>query len=215
MYTNIYLSKSLRNYSYIGGLCTSGGIIPNWNPHGVIEPIDPNAPKSSDRSPYVVSLNDFVLRFGVISPERLSLLGGLLSFRSALHGIGIVNGFQWIDGSFLENIEYLESRHPRDIDTVTFYYLPAGQTQKTLSAINPPLFNRGENKKNYHVHNVFIELAGLIPEDLISNTTYWYSLLSHRRNALWKGYLQIDLSPTDDIMAKDSLDGIMNRGGTP
>jgi hypothetical protein len=189
-------------------------VIPSWNSQGVLPPVDPSDSVSRYRSPYTVSLDDFVLRFST-SLERLNILNGLLSFRSALHGSGLIRGFQWLNGSFLENIELLESRHPRDIDVVTFYYTPADQTQETLLKGHPQLFNHDDNKSNYHVDAYFIDLNGGIPEYLIFNSAYWYSIWSHRRNALWKGYLQIDLSQTDDHIAKDNLSRIMNRGDTP
>jgi hypothetical protein len=191
----------------------SGGIIPGWNSQGVLPPVDTSNPVSRDRSPYVVSVDDFVLRFGT-SLERLNILDGLLSFRSALHVAGLISGFQWLDGSFLESIESLESRPPHDIDVVTFYYLPSSHTQRTLLSGHPQLFDRDFIKNNYHVDAYFIDLMSNIPEELISNSAYWYSIWSHRRNSLWKGYLQIDLSQTDDHIAKDNLDGIMSRGGT-
>lgn len=118
-----------------------------------------------------------------------------------------------MDGSFLEDIESLESRSPRDIDVVTFYYLPVGQTQQIFHKNYPELFNRKYNKTTYHMDAIFIDLNGGVPEFLIANAAYWYSLWSHRRNAMWKGYLQINLSPTDDNIAKENLDAIMNRGG--
>jgi hypothetical protein len=192
----------------------SGGIIPGWNSQGVLPPVDTSNPVSLDRSPYLVSLDDFVLRFGT-SSERLNILDGILSFRSALHEAGIVRGFQWLDGSFLENIESLESRPPRDIDVVTFYYLPLNHTQVTLLSSNPQLFDRDLIKTSYHVDAYFIDLMGNIPEELISNSAYWYSVWSHRRNSIWKGYLQIDLSQTDDHIARDNVDKMMSRGGTP
>jgi hypothetical protein len=190
------------------------GAVPDWNLQGVLSPIDPSNPTARDRSPYEVCLNNFVSRFGT-SPERLNLLDSFLSFRSNLHTTGLVRGFQWLDGSFLESIESLESRAPRDIDVVTFYYLPAGYTQQSFYANYPQLFRHDHNKNQYHMDAYFIDLNGGIPENLISDSAYWYSMWSHRRNALWKGYLQIDLSPTDDHIAKDSLNIMMNRGGTP
>ena len=35
--------------------------------------------------------------------------------------IGIGSGFQWLDGSFLENVEMTEKRDPGDLDLVTFF----------------------------------------------------------------------------------------------
>lgn len=85
--------------------------IPAWNSAGVLPPIRPNAPGSSpDRSPYVVDLAVLFDRF-TTSPERMAILDGLLRFRADLHAAGITSGFQWLDGSFLEQVEALEGRH--------------------------------------------------------------------------------------------------------
>lgn len=79
-------------------------MIPAWNMAGVIPPIRPGQPgESLDRSPYIASLTTVVDRFA-LSPERLKILNGLLNYRSALHALGLTNGFQWLDGSFMENI---------------------------------------------------------------------------------------------------------------
>jgi hypothetical protein len=70
-------------------------------------------------------LISFVDRFSS-SPERIAILHSLLQFREELYKSGITSGFQWLDGSFMENIETLESRPPNDMDVVTFYHLPIG-----------------------------------------------------------------------------------------
>lgn len=187
--------------------------IPDWNSKGVLPPIDPIDPRSAERSPYAVSLIDFVLRFGT-SLARLSILDGLLSFRSALHNAGLIQGFQWADGSFLENIELLESRPPNDIDVVTFYHIPNNHTQTTLLQAFPRLFNRIYTKQDYHVDAYFVGLNSGAPESLISRSAYWYSLWSHRRNEQWKGYLHIELSQTHDDAARENLNRMMAQGGT-
>lgn len=216
MYTNIYLSRLLCKCSYVGGICTSGGTIPNWNLQGVLPPVDPSSKATSkNRSPYRVSLNDFVLQFGT-SSHRQSLLNDFLSFRSMLHEIGVVTGFQWIDGSFCEYVESIRSCNPDDIDVVTFYIVPSGQTQKTLEACQPQLFDHDYIKDNYHLDTYFFELKGSTIGKLVSECTYWYSLWSHQRDTLlWKGYLQIDLSPTNDSIAKDILKRAVGQGGLP
>jgi hypothetical protein len=63
-------------------------------------------------------MSDVVLRFGN-SPERIAILDGLLSYRLALTTAGMVDGFQWLDGSFTEDVETLQRRSPNDIDVVT------------------------------------------------------------------------------------------------
>lgn len=188
--------------------------IPDWTPHGVIPPINPLSPVTVDRSPYVVSLTDLIIRFST-SPERCRILEGLLRYRETLHGVGLIRGFQWLDGSFLENIEMLESRTPQDIDVVTFYHLPAGVTQRDLFTTAPTLFDPAQTKGLFHVDGYILELKGANPENLVEQSTYWYSMWSHRRDYQWKGFVQIDLAPVEDMAARANLQAGMTPGGQP
>ena len=83
---------------------------------------------------------DFVVRFGNTAARR-TLLRGLIEFRAALHALDLVGGFKWLDGSFLEDIETVERRQPRDIDVVTFFRLPEGRSQKSLEEESAELFD--------------------------------------------------------------------------
>ena len=186
--------------------------IPNWTTSGVLPPINPASPTSVDRSPYEVSLTDLILHFNT-SPERQAILTGLLDFREALHEIRLVEGFQWLDGSFLENVEATEKRAPRDIDVVTFYHMPVGQTQESLLLQNGPLFMPQETKVRFHVDAYFVQLDGGTPEPLVSSAAYWYSMWSHRRSGDWKGYLRIDLSPNHDQAARANVISPQTQGG--
>jgi len=188
--------------------------IPSWTASGVLPPINPVSPASTDRSPYEVSLTDLILHFNTTA-ERQSILMGFLDYRRALHELGLEHGFQWLDGSFLEHVEATESRAPRDIDVVTFFHLPAGQTQLSLLAQNRPLFVPQETKARYHVDAYFVQLDGGAPEPLVSSATYWYSMWSHRRSGDWKGYLRIDLSSNDEQAARANLISPQGQGGQP
>lgn len=192
--------------------------IPDWNAQGVIPPINNLQPTLADRSPYTVSLTDVVLRFG-LSAERRTVLDGFLRYRAALHAAGLAQGFQWLDGSFLEHVEMLESRPPNDIDVVTFYRLPAGKTQVGLQVQAPDIFpnNRASQqtmKANYHV-DVYAVHLGMVSERLVERGTYWYSMWSHRRNQIWKGYVQVDLAPTEDADARAALTNLGSQGVQP
>lgn len=189
-------------------------VIPDWTPQGVLPPINSVSPTSTDRSPYVVSLTDVVMRFAT-SPERIRILTGLLDYRAALHTIGMNSGFQWLDGSFLEEVETLENRSPRDIDVVTFFHRPIGMLQQDLFHANPQLFDLSQVKTSYHVDGYIQELKGDSPEALVEKATYWYSMWSHRRDQLWKGFLQIDLAPVEDITARANLNTSTTTGGQP
>lgn len=187
--------------------------IPAWTPEGVLPPVNSAQPVSVERSPYVVSLTDYVLRFSD-TPERRAVLSGFLEYRGALHAAGLINGFQWLDGSFLEQVELLENRAPNDLDVVTFYHLPAGKTQRDVLAAAPTLFNHGRLKAQYRVDAYPIHL-GMKPEQLTRWSAYWYSMWSHRRNRLWKGFVQVDLAPVEDASARATLAVASGAGGNP
>ena len=192
--------------------------IPDWNAQGVIPPINSLQPTMADRSPYTVSLTDVVLRFG-LSAERRTVLGGFLRYRAAPHTAGLVQGFQWLDGSFLEHVELLESRPPNDIDVVTFYKLPTGKTQLDLQVEAPDIFpnsraSQQTMKASFHVDAYAVHL-GMVSERLIQQCTYWYSMWSHRRNQIWKGYVQVDLAPIEDTAAQAALANLGNPGVQP
>jgi len=183
--------------------------IPAWSNAGVLPPIRPNAPGSSpDRSPYVVDLAVLFDRFAT-SPERIAILDGLLRFRADLHVAGITSGFQWLDGSFLEQVEALEGRPPRDMDVVTFFALPQGLDQLSLLQRHPKLFDQKHVKTTYKMDAYFIVLGQPTNEWQVRNIAYWYSLWSHRRDGLWKGFVQVDLDPSQDGDAR----AILNLAG--
>ncbi|MDP2828041.1 MAG: hypothetical protein Q8O37_05490 [Sulfuricellaceae bacterium] len=192
--------------------------IPAWNAQGIIPPINELQPTAAERSPYTVSLTDFVLRFGQ-SPERRVVLDGFLRYRAALHAVGLSQGFQWLDGSFLEHVELLETRAPNDIDVVTFFELPAGKTQLDVQQLAPALFPTTRDahqamKDTYRV-DAYLEHLGKAPVRLAKQSSYWYSMWSHRRNQIWKGYVQINLAPTDDALAIAALTNPVSQGMQP
>lgn len=179
--------------------------IPAWNSAGVLPPIRPGVPGHSvDRSPYVVDLAMVVDRFAT-SPERKTILDGLLRFRADLHAAGITSGFQWLDGSFLEQVEILEGRPPKDMDVVSFFELPQGQDQRSLLKLQGPLFNQKQVKERYAMDAYFIVLGQPTDSWQVRNIAYWYSMWSHRRDGLWKGFVQVNLNPAQDGDARAVL----------
>jgi hypothetical protein len=190
-------------------------MIPSWTAAGVLPPIRPGQPgHSSDRSPYRVALTDFVEEFSS-SPERIAILNGFLDYRKALHALGITSGFQWIDGSFLENIEVIETRPPKDVDVVTYFYLPPGDTQASLDTKAGNLFDHDHVKATYKVDSYTSILGKQVDAIQVRKISYWYSMWSHRRDSLWKGFIQVDLDPQYDGDAKNTLDAKVGGGVTP
>ena len=138
---------------------------------------------------------------------------GLLDYRDALHQAGLTRGFQWINGSFLQNVEGTEGRDPNDIDIVTFFHVPNGHTQQTLLARFLHLFDHTQLKERYSI-DAYSEI--LDPGDLeaiIQRSVYWHSIWSHTRGGIWKGYLQISLGNDQDEVAKAELERISSEGG--
>lgn len=188
-------------------------MIPDWNIAGVLPPIRPDKlGHSGDRSPYLVELHQVVDRFGT-TVERRKILQGLLEYRKELHNLGISQGFQWLDGSFMEQIELLDSRPPNDVDVVTFFNLPSGVTQQDLAASHPNLFRSGETKKKYKVDAYSCVLGETMSGHHVKQIAYWYSMWSHRRDTLWKGFIQVDLSPSEDPAAGKALELMQQDGG--
>jgi hypothetical protein len=188
--------------------------IPAWTADGVLPPINASQPVSPERSPYVVSLTDYVLRFSDTA-ERRTVLDGLLRYRAELHAAGLVAGFQWLDGSFLEHVERIEGRAPRDVDVVTFYRLPPGRTQRDVVSATPSLFLDHAGVKATYFVDGYHEHLGMEAEKLTRRTAYWYSVWSHRRTQLWKGFVQVDLAPAEDATAAATLASLSSQGGRP
>lgn len=162
---------------------------------------------ASQLSPYPCTIAELCGRFAT-SAKRHEILRGLLSLRQALFDLGI-SGFQWVGGSFLEDIEAQNNRDPRDIDVVTFVGKPERSNDLALQITtrNPMLLDRVQTKTHYLVDHFLIPL-GMLPHQLVDQSRYWYGLFSHRRDGAWKGMLAIQLIDRgDDAAALATLGG--------
>ncbi|BBS32334.1 MULTISPECIES: DUF6932 family protein [Enterobacteriaceae] len=172
---------------------------PLWNSMGVIPPIDEADPTSHARSPYVMDIVNFVNMFALTATRR-KILKGFLAYRSCLSQVGLTDGFQWVDGSFTENIELTERRAPNDVDVVTFFKFLPGDDDSSVINRNPDLFDHEYVKKNYLVDSYYegLDAPG---HYLVDRTVYWYSMWAHKRDLSWKGFIQIPLNPQLDVVA--------------
>ncbi|MGI4750116.1 MAG: DUF6932 family protein [Janthinobacterium lividum] len=178
--------------------------IPDFDHNFVTPPHKGNPTNRSDLSPYICTSIEFCEKFST-STERISILKSFLTFRELLTTYGMINGFQWIDGSFLENIEQLENRHPRDLDLVTIYWGYDINFQKQLVVKLPEFANPILSKQNYKLDHYPVD-AGYSPEVTVENTRYWTQLFSHNRSGVWKGMLSIALNtPIEDANALNYL----------
>ncbi len=187
-------------------------MIPGWNISGVLPPIRPGVPgHDQDRSPYKVNLLNVIDRFST-TMERCQILLGLLDYRAALHDANLVQGFQWLDGSFMEAIEIKELRAPNDVDVVSFFHMPENVTQAEFALEHGALFDSDNTKTLYKVDAYPAVLGEETDSIFVNQVAYWYSMWSHTREELWKGFLEIDLSPEYDEEAKLVLLEKINSG---
>jgi hypothetical protein len=178
--------------------------IPSFDHNFVLPPHLGNPVNMRELSPYSCTTIDLCQRFGT-TLERRTLLGKFLDFRERLRAEGLTNGYQWLDGSFLENVESRENRAPKDIDVVTVYWGYDMPFQQRLMANFPDVANPALSKANYSVDHYPFD-AGFHPSATLEWTRYWILLFSHNRMGVWKGMLKIDLNtPADDTAARQEL----------
>ncbi|ESY03578.1 hypothetical protein X753_21290 [Mesorhizobium sp. LNJC399B00] len=173
-----------------------------------------DATTTASRSPYFAHITEVVQNFGT-SVERRALLSNLISYRTLLAGEGYVSGLQFVDGSFVEDIESVAKRPPSDIDVFSILNLPA----KYLGA-GPDILAEGEAfwrdrvaNREHNKANLKLDTYALLVEqtalgDMLQQVMYWYSLFSHQRDTFaWKGFLAIVIDPGADKEAAKMLGG--------
>lgn len=181
-------------------------MIPPFTLSGSLPPFTGDNPtEKASMSPYETSMASIVRRFAT-SAERIGILLGLIQYRQALRDFGFSRGFQWIDGSFVEDIEQIRGRPPKDIDVITFARRPAlsptefrDKVQKHLG-----LFIPKDTRRQFKCDGYLVELDKE-PAILVDDARYWFGLFSHQRaTSLWKGMLRVDLE-SDDVLALELL----------
>ena len=178
--------------------------IPDFDHNLVLPPHLGSPVQPSQLSPYPCTTIELVEKFAT-SPERKIILGGFLKFRQRLRSEGIQQGFQWLDGSFLEDIEAQEGRPPNDLDLVTIYWGYDLSFQQELVQRFPEFASPRLSKMNFSVDHYPLD-AGFDPANTVELARYWAQLFSHNRRGIWKGMLRIDLdADTDDSLAAQKL----------
>lgn len=182
--------------------------IPALNASGTLPPYVGGDPKAlSAMSPYRCTLTEMAKAF-CTSRVRVNIFKGLLDYRKQLAQLGFVNGFQWLSGSYLEAIEQIEKRDPKDVDLVTFCMAPAQcPTPSHLQAVilaNPDVFQPARAKQRFYCDPYFVNFE-FGPRFIVMQTRYWFGLFSHRRDWLWKGLLEVPLPLSQDDTDAESL----------
>jgi hypothetical protein len=136
--------------------------IPDFDHNQVIPPHLGDPRIRAQLSPYQTNSEEVCQKFST-SEARRDILRGWLRFRGELAKLGVISGFQWLDGSFLEKIEVLETRDPKDLDIVTFYVTPTGKTPAEFTAEVvarlPEFVDRDLAKKNFKLDHFPVTLT--------------------------------------------------------
>ncbi len=180
--------------------------IPDFDHNDVLPPHLGN-PISTNNSPFRCTSLELCEKFST-SKQRIEMLKGLLEFRSELTRYGINQGFQYIDGSFLENIEVSENRPPNDIDIVTFTKGLSQERMHELVRAFPELVDVAQSKAKYNLDHYVVDYA-FSPDLTIELMRYWLQLFSHNRRGVWKGMLRLELNTGEiDQEALTLLNGL-------
>jgi hypothetical protein len=185
-------------------------MIPAFDHNGVLPPFLVDPRHAANCAPYPSAASEICQKWGSDASRR-AILRGFLDLRRDLVAVGILDGFQWLDGSFMEDCENLRGRSPGDIDVVTFYppFVPTALFVPPLSII---LASQPVTRATYHVDHVPLIMAPPL-DVLVDLTRFWHGLFSHRKvDFVWKGMLRVPLNtPADDANARLILDTF----GTP
>ena len=178
--------------------------IPDFDHNNVLPPYIGNPTRSNNVSPFCCSSLEFCKRFNT-SSTRIKLLKHYLQFRAKLNEFQI-SGFQWIFGSFTENVETSRNKDPEDIDVVTFYDVDVNNFEIIKNNF-PEFIYRNQAKNKYKIDSLLVNL-NYPPKDIVSHTAFWMNFFSHTRHNVWKGGLLIELNtPSIDKQAVELLEG--------
>jgi hypothetical protein len=106
----------------------------------------------------------------------------LLDLRLALQRIGITEGIQLIDGSFVEDVEVTRLRPPADIDVVTIAARPVSDRISWAQMItaNQDVFDSDAAKGRFRCDHYFLDTQKR-PDLLVADAIYFSNLFSHQR----------------------------------
>ena len=167
-------------------------MIPSFDHNRVLPPHLGQPTLRNQISPYPTNSLEIAQRFAT-SLERIQILTGFFSFRLKLTELGLIDGFQWLDGSFLEDVESQANRPPNDLDVVTFLGATSPQTIARVLEEFPTFTDFEQTRRQFLLDHQVVELS--YGGELIVTSTHYYSqLFSHTREGTWKGMLHLPLN---------------------
>lgn len=188
--------------------------IPSFTAKGILPPIAGSSVVDRERSPYIISMTELVQTFGT-SPRRKHLLQNLMAYRALMYANGYVSGLQFLDGSFVENIERHSGREPSDIDVYSlldipsrFLEDPASWQTEGFKFWAEEIQNQPLNKSRFELDTYALLVQELPFVHLLKDVMYWYSLFSHQKVTFaWKGFVAVLLDEQQDVDALALLGG--------
>lgn len=181
--------------------------IPSFNYNNVLPPHLGDPTDRTHLSPYPCTILELCHTFST-SPNRIQILKNFVSFRQRMTALNINFGFQWLNGSFMENIETSEGRPPKDLDVVTFFGGLSLADQANIRATFPEFANPILAKNNFLLDHYPVDYSHS-PDVTVELTRYWLQLFTHNRLGVWKGILRLSLNtPIDDQHALNYLNSI-------
>ena len=194
--------------------------IPSFDTKGLIPPFIGSDPKTADRSPYVIDMLELVAGLGT-TKERRSLLRNLIAYRGMMSSAGYVDGTQFLNGSFCEDVETYKNRPPGDIDVFSVVRMPVMYltdpprwSASGLSYWENEIIDWVKNKQRFNLDTYGLILDTSPVDIVLRGIIYWYSLFSHRRDTLdWKGFVAVTLDTSGDSSALAELNRLDGQGG--
>ncbi len=128
-------------------------------------------------------------------------------------GDGYTEGLQFIDGSFVEEIERIQGRPPNDIDVFSLLSAPqkylsdpvAWQTSG-IAFWKQEVIDRERNKLRLALDTYAILTQEMSLSMLVKDVIYWYGLFAHQRGTFaWKGFTIVPLDVAGDKAALATL----------
>lgn len=188
--------------------------LPPFDMRGLLPPVNGGGGTTPDRSPYFCTMTELCSALGT-SDHRKALLRNLIGYRAVIASDDFVDGIQFINGSFVENIEAIEGRHPNDIDVFSILVPPAKYVstpvlwQTTGSKFwQTEIIDNAKNKTRFSVdcYAMILDVENL--GNFLRRSLYWYSVFSHKKsNHEWKGFAAVPLNLADDQDALAALAG--------
>lgn len=181
-----------------------GFLEPEWDHKtGLIPPVYPDMEADMyPRSPYRVTPG-YLVEYFAGNETRIRLLKLFFDFRARIYRADAGSGFQWVNGSFVEDKERIRGDKPKDIDVVTF--LERVPSDNLLA-------DKRAMKRLYSVDPHWVIFSECSNAGLVSRTAYWYSLWGHQRGSFqWKGFLEVPLDEKLDADAIELLSRKENR----